>query len=131
MAEVDEASPAAASAASSAAAAPPSPLPAVDDLLRTMAAYAEAEADASLDDYRALTELNRAAAARYGGMAEYSAGLVAFADRLQAKCAEMAPQFAQIDALEAQAAELEGAVEMLDAYSRRLEAKFGALQAPP
>ena len=33
----------------------------------------------------------------------------------------------QIDVLEAQVAELEGAVEQLDSYSKRLESKFSAL----
>ena len=36
--------------------------------------------------------------------------------------------FAQIDVLEAQVAELEGAVVQLDEYSRALESKYGVLE---
>jgi hypothetical protein len=36
----------------------------------------------------------------------------------------------QIDELETQVAELEGAAEQLDAYTKRLETKYNALQEP-
>ena len=124
-------------------------------LLEKMAAYVEGEAEISLEDYRLLRAMNLAAAERYFGMAESSADLVAFAERLQSKCETMLPQLSQvrdepspsplararecasacvfvcqIDVLEAQVTELEGAVEQLDSYSKRLESKFTALQGP-
>ena len=128
-------------------------------LLEKMAAYVEGEAEISIEDYRLLRAMNLAAAERYSGMAESSADLVAFAERLQTKCETMLPQLAQvhetkplpfplaraqsvpwrvcvcacvcqIDVLEAQVTELEGAVEQLDSYSKRLESKFTALQGP-
>ena len=65
-------------------------------LLKKMAAYVEGEAEVSLEDYRLLQEMNIAAAEQYSGMAEYSAGLVATAERLQARCAEVLPQLQQV-----------------------------------
>ena len=82
-------------------------------------------------------------------MAEYSAGLVALAERLQAKSADLEPQLQEIGKLEgqvpsggmrvgshtaprwhhtAQVQQLEGAVQQLDSYSRSLEAKFRTLE---
>ena len=61
-----------------------------------MAAYVEGEAEISVEDYRLLETMNLAAAERYSGMAESSAGLVAFAERLQSKCDAMLPQLAAV-----------------------------------
>ena len=99
-------------------------------LLEKLAAYVEGEAEISIEDYRLLQAMNLAATERYSGMAEESAGLVGFAQKLQSKCEAMMPQLAQIDVLEAQVAELEGAVDQLDSYSKRLESKYASLQAP-
>ena len=65
-------------------------------LLEKMAAYVEGEAEISIEDYRLLRAMNLAAAERYSGMAESSADLVAFAERLQTKCETMLPQLAQV-----------------------------------
>lgn len=73
--------------------APPS---AVADMLAKVAAYVEGEAELSIEDYRLLETMNLTAAERYSGMAEYSAGLIAFAERLQSKCEEVMPQLAQV-----------------------------------
>ena len=67
-------------------------------MLAKMAAYVEGEAEISVEDYRLLQSMNLAAAERYGNMAEYSAGLVAFAERLQSKCEDMVPQLSQASA---------------------------------
>ncbi len=97
------------------------------DLLGKLARYAEGEAELSAEDYRLLQAMNLGCAGRYGEMAASAEGLVAFADRLQGQCAELMPQLGRIDAIAQQVHELEGAVGQLDAYSRRLEAKFDAL----
>ena len=122
------------SAAASSAAAPAQRAvhAATADLLAKLAAYAEGEAELSAEDYRLLQAMNLGCAGRYGEMAASAEGLVAFADRLQGQCAELMPQLGRIDAIAQQVHELEGAVGQLDAYSRRLEAKFEALrQAEP
>ena len=126
-----------ASAAPAEPAAPPAPAPAAApnaavhaataDLLAKLARYAEGEAELSAEDYRLLQAMNLGCAGRYGEMAASAEGLVAFADRLQGQCAELMPQLGRIDAIAQQVHELEGAVGQLDAYSRRLEAKFDAL----
>ena len=69
-------------------------------MLAKMAAYVEGEAEISVEDYRLLQSMNLAAAERYGNMAEYSAGLVTFAERLQSKCDDMMPQLAQACAIQ-------------------------------
>ena len=61
-----------------------------------MAAYVEGEAEISIEDYRLLRDMNLAAAERYSEMAESSAGLVSFAQRLQTKCEAMMPALAQV-----------------------------------
>ena len=74
-------------------AAEPAPL---DDMLAKIAAYVRGEAEMSIEDYRLLQSMNLAAAERYSGMAEYSSGLVVFAERLQTKFDAMLPQLAQV-----------------------------------
>ena len=120
--------PPAAESSSSPAAAPNAAVHAATaDLLGKLARYAEGEAELSAEDYRLLQAMNLGCAGRYGEMAASAEGLVAFADRLQGQCAELMPQLGRIDAIAQQVHELEGAVGQLDAYSRRLEAKFDAL----
>ena len=120
--------PAPAPAAASSSAAPNAAVHAATaDLLGKLARYAEGEAELSAEDYRLLQAMNLGCAGRYGEMAASAEGLVAFADRLQGQCAELMPQLGRIDAIAQQVHELEGAVGQLDAYSRRLEAKFDAL----
>ena len=72
------------------------PDPAIANLLEKMAAYVEGEAEISIEDYRLLRDMNLAAAERYSEMAESSAGLVSFAQRLQTKCEAMMPALAQV-----------------------------------
>ena len=43
------------------------------------------------------------------------------------RSAALLPQLAQLDDLDLQVGELEAAIEQLDAYSRRLEARFESL----
>ena len=100
----------------------------IHDMLAKITTYAQSEAEMSLEDYRLLEAMNLAAAAQYSGMADYASGMMSFAEHLQCKSNEILPQMAQIDILEGQLVELEDAVGQLDGYSRRLEAKFQALQ---
>jgi hypothetical protein len=119
---------------------------ATSEMLRKISRYIEGEVDLSLEDYRLMEArlrcarpacvcihserrvpsqaLNLAAAGKYSDMSEYSAGLVALAERLQAKSTDLLPQLEEIGKLETQVQQLEGAVQQLDSYSRSLEAKF-------
>ena len=72
---------------------------ATSEMLTKMSKYVEGEAEISVEDYRLLQAMNLAAAERYSNMAEYSAGLVTFAERLQGKCEEMMPQLAQVNGI--------------------------------
>lgn len=103
---------------------------ATSEMLAKMSKYVEGEAELSTEDYRLLQSMNITAADKYNEMAGYASGLVAFAEQLDGKYKELAPQLAQIDAMEAQVGELESAVAQLDSYSRRLEAKFLSLDGP-
>ena len=65
-------------------------------MLGSIGRYVEGEAELSLESYRLLQSMNIATADRYGAIADYSAGLVAFAQRLQAKTDSTTPQLAQV-----------------------------------
>jgi hypothetical protein len=65
-------------------------------MLAKIGRYVAGEVDLSLEDYRLLQAMNLAAADRYGAMADYSSGLVAFAERLQSKYDDMLPQLAKV-----------------------------------
>eukprot|EP00966_Prymnesium_polylepis_P129386 2992550-Prymnesium_polylepis.1 len=69
---------------------------AASEMLQKIAHYIAGETDLSLEDYRLLQSMNLAAADRYGEMADYSSGLVAFAERLQAKCDAMLPHLSRV-----------------------------------
>ena len=93
---------------------------AASEMLQKIAHYVAGETDLSLEDYRLLQSMNLAAAdrrvdatrkplcahgahrrccvRRYGAMADYSSGLVAFAERLQVKCDEMLPHLSRVRA---------------------------------
>ena len=79
--------------------AAPTPTPteaAAAEMLEKIGRYVAGEVELSLADYQLLQAMNLATADRYGAMADYSAGLVAFAERLQSKCDAMTPQLAQV-----------------------------------
>lgn len=101
------------------------------EMLSKITNYVAGEAELSTEDYRLLQAMNITAADKYGEMAGYAAGLVAFAEQLNDKYKDLAPQLAQIDEMDAQVGELESAVAQLDSYSRRLEAKFMSLESGP
>ena len=75
---------------------------ATSEMLAKMTKYVEGEAELSTEDYRLLQAMNITAADKYSEMAGYAAGLVAFAEQLDGKYRELAPQLAQIDAMESQ-----------------------------
>ena len=75
---------------------------ATSEMLTKMSKYVEGEAELSTEDYRLLQAMNITAADKYSEMAGYAAGLVAFAEQLDGKYRELAPQLAQIDAMESQ-----------------------------
>ena len=75
---------------------------ATSEMLAKMTKYVEGEAELSTEDYRLLQAMNITAADKYNEMAGYAAGLVAFAEQLDGKYRELAPQLAQIDAMESQ-----------------------------
>mmetsp|Transcript_836 Transcript_836/g.1377 ORF Transcript_836/g.1377 Transcript_836/m.1377 type:complete len:120 (+) Transcript_836:14-373(+) len=100
---------------------------ATTEMLSKVSQYLAGEVDLSVEDYRLLRSMNMAAADKYSEMADYAAGLVAFAEQLQSKSADILPQLEQISVLSDQVIELEAAVQQLDSYSKRLEAKFVSL----
>ncbi|KAL1522929.1 hypothetical protein AB1Y20_017894 [Prymnesium parvum] len=100
---------------------------AVATMLHKISQYVAGEAELSAEDYRLLEAMNLAVADRYSAMADFSSGLVAFAERLQVKCDEIVPHLSRVDELEEQVSALEAAVQQLDQYSRRLETKFQEL----
>ena len=74
----------------------------VATMLNDLSQYLQSEAELSVEDYRLLQSMNLAAAEKYGDMAEEAAGLVSFAQHLQARSASLLPQIQQIDELSQQ-----------------------------
>jgi hypothetical protein len=97
------------------------------DMFETLANYIKATVDSSVEDYHLLAELNTIAASRYATMTEKAAVHLKFLDRLKTTHAELGPQLAQIDELDANARKLQQLALHLDKYTENL----GACSMPP
>lgn len=92
--------------------------------------YVQAEMGATLDEYRLLEEMNSQTAAKYVEMKSLASGLGLAGAELRDRGAALEPLLAKVDALDEKVARLEELAYALDAYSKRLEAKFKALDKP-
>ena len=70
----------------------------------------------------------RLTATKYSDMRQITGNVSKGVEELNAKYAVLAPYVAQIDEIDASVARLEQAAFKLDAYSKRLEAKFKELE---
>lgn len=92
------------------------------------AEYLYGELTASLDDYRLIEEMNQATTAKYNDMKHIAVNVSKSLVELNAKYESLIPLLGQIDQLEDNVTKLEQAAYKLDAYTKRLEAKFKALE---
>lgn len=90
--------------------------------------YIQSELSATLDDYRLTEEMNKATVAKYSDMQQIAGSVTKALKDLNGKCECLKPYLDQIDEVEDSVAKLEQVAYKLDAYSKRLEVKFKALE---
>ncbi|KAH7948800.1 hypothetical protein HPB49_002494 [Dermacentor silvarum] len=88
----------------------------------------ELAATTTLDDYRLTEEMNKATVAKYSDMQQIAGSVTKALKDLNGKCECLKPYLDQIDEVEDSVAKLEQVAYKLDAYSKRLEVKFKALE---
>lgn len=90
--------------------------------------YLYGELTANLDDYKLLETMNRVTWTKYTDMRQIAVNVSKNMTDLNVKHDSLLPLLAQIDQIEDSVAKLEQAAYKLDAYSKRLEAKFKTLE---
>jgi len=90
--------------------------------------YLQGELAGTGEDYRLLEDMNKAVSGRVVEMKEVSANIERAMTDLNAKYNSLAPFLEQIDQIEKSVSTLEQSTYQLDAYSKRLEAKFKQLE---
>lgn len=89
--------------------------------------YVRSELNVVAQDYTLLREMNTVTAQRYADMNATAKSLVDYMDVLHEKQVQMKPMLDQIDAIDQSISVLEHTVELLDAYTKRLEISFRKL----
>uniref|UniRef100_A0A224YUK4 Biogenesis of lysosome-related organelles complex 1 subunit 2 n=1 Tax=Rhipicephalus zambeziensis TaxID=60191 RepID=A0A224YUK4_9ACAR len=106
--------------------------PKLNELAATMfdktGQYIQSELSSTLDDYRLTEEMNKATVAKYSDMQQIAGNVAKSLKDLNDKFHHLKPCLDQIDQVEESVAKLEQVAYKLDAYSKRLEAKFKALE---
>eukprot|EP00128_Syssomonas_multiformis_P012261 Colp12_sorted_trinity150504_noHs@34925 len=90
--------------------------------------YVQAELSGTCEDFKLLEQMNDMTAKKYEEMASLANSLNRSTEDLNSKYQELQPYLAQIDALDDSIKQLEQIATSVDSYSRRLEAKFKALE---
>ena len=91
-------------------------------------AWIEGELEATTEEYKLIEQMNRLTATKYSDMSQITDNISKGVHKLNGKYAELAPYLEQIDQIDESVARLEQAAFKLDAYSKRLEAKFKSLE---
>ena len=91
-------------------------------------AWISGELESTSEEYKLIEQMNRLTATKYSDMTQITGNISKGVEELNAKYGELAPYIEQIDQIDESVARLEQAAFKLDAYSRRLEAKFKALE---
>lgn len=87
------------------------------------------ELEATSEEYELLEKMNRLTATKYSDMRQITGNVAKGISGLNDKYKELQPYIDQIDQIDASVQQLETAAFKLDAYSKRLEAKFKDLEA--
>nr|XP_020835904.1 biogenesis of lysosome-related organelles complex 1 subunit 2-like [Phascolarctos cinereus] len=93
-----------------------------------MAMYLTRELTATSEDYKLLEGMNKLTSLKYLGMQDIAVNTSRNLKDLNQKSAALQPYLYQITLTEEQVAALQQAVYMLDAYSKKLEAKYKKLE---
>jgi len=90
--------------------------------------YLQGELMVMKENYKLLENLNTATAAKYSDMRQISGNVYRSFEELNSKYKSLDPLLCQLIHIEESVNKLEHAAYKLDAYSKRLEAKFKALE---
>lgn len=111
---------------------PPSQSAEVQSLCKIMfsklSEYLQGDLAVTAEDYRLLEQMNIVTKDKYGEMTRSAKQVAASLYQLNEKYKALKPYLEQIDQLDAAVTELEHTAYQLDAYSKRLEAKFKQLE---
>lgn len=86
------------------------------------------ELQATSEDYKLIGQMNKATASKYADMQQITGNIARGVAVLNSKYSELQPYLDQIDQIDASVTRLEQAAFKLDSYSKRLEAKYKALE---
>ncbi|KAG8184703.1 hypothetical protein JTE90_013092 [Oedothorax gibbosus] len=98
------------------------------DMFQKSSEYIEAELAVAQDDYKLLTDLNRECDMTYAGLRKIGGNLNKQLKEMTEKHAALKPYLEMIDSINESTSKLEAVAYMMDAYSKRLEAKFKSLE---
>jgi len=98
------------------------------DMFQKSAEYIEAELSVAQDDYKLLTELNKECDMTYAGLRKIGGNLNKQLKEMTEKHAALKPYLEMIDSINESTSKLEAVAYMMDAYTKRLEAKFKSLE---
>nr|XP_020857596.1 biogenesis of lysosome-related organelles complex 1 subunit 2-like [Phascolarctos cinereus] len=98
------------------------------DMFSKMATYLTGELTATSEDYKLLENMNKLTSLKYLEMKDVAVNLSGNLKDLNQRYAALQPCLDQITLSEEQAAALEQAAYTLDAYSKKLEAKYRKLE---
>jgi len=98
------------------------------DTFTKAALYVHGELVCCSEDYKLLEAMNKATLSKYVEMEQIGSNVGKAMKDLNEKYASLQPYLDQIDQIEESVAGLEQAAYKLDAYSKRLEAKFKQLE---
>lgn len=90
--------------------------------------YLKGELEGTVEDYKLLETMNKVTISKYSEMKNIAAGLGKALTDLNEKYKMLQPFLDQIDQIDDSVSSLEQAAYKLDAYSKRLEAKFKMLE---
>ncbi|XP_066999481.1 biogenesis of lysosome-related organelles complex 1 subunit 2 [Anabrus simplex] len=97
-------------------------------MFQKTADYLYGELTTTQEDYRLLEAMNRATITKYSDMKQIAGNVARTMVELNEKYRSLQPYLEQIDQIDDSVAKLEQAAFKLDAYSKRLEAKFKDLE---
>ncbi|OWF40352.1 biogenesis of lysosome-related organelles complex 1 subunit 2-like [Mizuhopecten yessoensis] len=92
------------------------------------AEYLRGEMEGTIEDYKLLENMNKITIAKYSEMKQLAQDISTSLQDLNDKYKTLQPYLEQIDHIEENVSNLEQAAYKLDVYSKRLEAKFRALE---
>ncbi|ESO98233.1 hypothetical protein LOTGIDRAFT_231346 [Lottia gigantea] len=109
-------------------AVPPSVIELCQETFQKTAEYVQGELEGTIEDYRLLEKMNKVTVGKYSEMKNIATSIESALRDLNVKYRSLQPYLEQIDQIEDSVASLEQAAYSLDHYSKRLEAKFKALE---